>query len=584
MQSIADFFREGSTFREVNAVKVEEILSVGKNLSFFQQIPPNVRRRFVRAMILESHDPETVLFREGDMGSSFSIILSGSVAVFASPAESVGHVDERAVSRPYTPVFTRPGSRRSRSSRPSTANSLLSVLTSASQMGGETDKTDYICTLGSGDCYGNNSLLEGAPRTASLICVDKCEIGTLSRKAYDEVIRSLTPWSIDYNIGLVTDILTSSASNRSQVQLEMLRHIVSSSKLLQTIARRTQLTVAQHLVCNVVPNGAPLIEQGSTGSYAYWVIAGSIGEHRVTDLTRDDMIRSAAMRKADKALKKKAQLKKGIVVDEYEPEEGDMSREQLTEGRGYNGDDVVARFGECTRLICPGDYFGYSEEHEGLSFSSYVARESSILARIHINKLRDLFSTVSKDVENKALLDDILRVMPGARKEKQIDRLAQSVMHIKFFQLQSDSRRAKLVRQFRRTTVKRGQIIYNQGEEGERLYFVLSGSLSIHVKNKEELERDEDQNPISSSPLNSPTASEDSKKFTFQKTKQKTRNRDKEEDSGVILFKSVDDVADISAAFGTCFNVVTGGEAFGDRCLNSSDPLPSSVIARQVCV
>lgn len=128
--------------------RYDRLKQYAAELSFFQQLPNGLLDTFLQRMFIEKRSSESIVHREGDTTCSFSVILSGSIGVFV---------------RRETDVV-------------------------AEGAGGA--ELHLVSTLTAGDSFSMLSVLEGLPRSATIVCIDDVELGTKCRRSC--LLRRLT--------------------------------------------------------------------------------------------------------------------------------------------------------------------------------------------------------------------------------------------------------------------------------------------------------------------------------------------------------------------------------------------------------
>ena len=68
---------------QMDARRVDELSTLVTGLRFFQQLPAHLVSRFLHAMTLHRLRGESLVFKQGDLGDSFAVIMKGSIAVYA---------------------------------------------------------------------------------------------------------------------------------------------------------------------------------------------------------------------------------------------------------------------------------------------------------------------------------------------------------------------------------------------------------------------------------------------------------------------------------------------------------------------
>ena len=117
---------------------IEQIASFCRLFSVFNQIPEHMFNAFCKILEIDEYDPGAIIYKEGDVGSDWYIIVEGSVNV-------------------------------------------TSNMNSASPIRG---------ILKIGDSFGRNALQEDVVRTETIVCIDHVYVLRVGRKQYQDMIQN----------------------------------------------------------------------------------------------------------------------------------------------------------------------------------------------------------------------------------------------------------------------------------------------------------------------------------------------------------------------------------------------------------
>lgn len=121
-----------------------------ENVDFFQKYEPETQEQICRFMSHQNMKKGETLFEIGSVGTTFYIILRGSVGVLVNIPKQV----EDEIKKEMKTIF---------------------VLTE-------------VKVLNNGASFGELALLEKKPRAATIVCKENCFFGVLDKKAFDKIL------------------------------------------------------------------------------------------------------------------------------------------------------------------------------------------------------------------------------------------------------------------------------------------------------------------------------------------------------------------------------------------------------------
>lgn len=147
---------ENRTTTEINML----VKSV-ENVEFFNKYDNDTKEQICKFMTYESKRKTETLFEIGSVGTTFYIILKGSVGIWVNIPKQI---EEESKKEPKT----------------------LLVLTE-------------VKILNSGASFGELALLDKKPRAATIICKENCHFGVLDKNAFERIL-SIFFFFSNYNI------------------------------------------------------------------------------------------------------------------------------------------------------------------------------------------------------------------------------------------------------------------------------------------------------------------------------------------------------------------------------------------------
>ena len=131
------------SFLERDEDDISLLGSMTQQVHFLQELEEEVRHECLRHLKYQCEDEGTTLFRQGDKGDSFYIILSGAVDVIVHFPSATGDMEEK-----------------------------------------------IVATLKDGASFGELALVKSQPRNATIRTNTRCEIFRMDRAAYIRVLKS----------------------------------------------------------------------------------------------------------------------------------------------------------------------------------------------------------------------------------------------------------------------------------------------------------------------------------------------------------------------------------------------------------
>lgn len=188
--------------------RVEKLL---KESPFFQELSQTVQDKLPSIVHQTSEKAGAVLFQQGDAPGDCYILLSGTVGVWKKEYEPEQVISSNSSSTSTTcpsiadsissaDIHHRGSDRRRSSSdacRPSSSDSLPEKERRKGGIGLGFDREQFyalafgnqVTTLGHGAIFGELALMRNQPRSATITCVENCELFVIKRADFDAVMK-----------------------------------------------------------------------------------------------------------------------------------------------------------------------------------------------------------------------------------------------------------------------------------------------------------------------------------------------------------------------------------------------------------
>eukprot|EP01017_Pseudomicrothorax_dubius_P042372 TRINITY_DN6902_c0_g1_i4.p1 TRINITY_DN6902_c0_g1~~TRINITY_DN6902_c0_g1_i4.p1 ORF type:complete len:286 (+),score=73.20 TRINITY_DN6902_c0_g1_i4:65-922(+) len=149
------------------------LASCTENCQFFIDIGKEVHMKLLRVMTYEQMEKDEIVFREGDSGTKFYVLLKGTVRILVPAAKL------------------------------SLAN------------GARPDSLIEVRRLTSGDSFGELALISSQPRAATIQCLEQCHLGVLGKAEYKAILKKAQEDELDAKISALAalKIFSGFASN-----------------------------------------------------------------------------------------------------------------------------------------------------------------------------------------------------------------------------------------------------------------------------------------------------------------------------------------------------------------------------------
>lgn len=181
----------------------KDLAEQAQRLNLFQQMPSHMSKVLIEALNFRRLGVEEFVFRQGEVGTDFNLIISGAVAIFrdddsstisaTAPAEDAA---KTVVSTVSTTDAMKPNT--SLVARRHGVCAVVAVNDNQSKKNSDTGsqhehgtkktksstQTQFICVVRDFDGLGVNALLHGDPYEITAVTVEETILGTLTREAY----------------------------------------------------------------------------------------------------------------------------------------------------------------------------------------------------------------------------------------------------------------------------------------------------------------------------------------------------------------------------------------------------------------
>lgn len=212
---------------EIKKLKLQKLAGPVRHLlssfKFYQELDDHIQKAVVDIVRYSSHPQGTVFFRQGDPPGSCYIVLSGTVSVWKNDIEEEVETTEeaapsfagspmgattagalsKAMSGGVRTVVGRENDRASIMAASAISKAIVAKLSSstygslsvgpqvvAEALSVPEDWGLQVAVLSPGTLFGEVSLLEDAPRSATAVAAEDCELFSIQRSAFDAVLRS----------------------------------------------------------------------------------------------------------------------------------------------------------------------------------------------------------------------------------------------------------------------------------------------------------------------------------------------------------------------------------------------------------
>eukprot|EP00949_MAST-11_sp_MAST-11-sp1_P002619 g2619.t1 len=445
-------------------------------LPFFKQLPSWLNKRLTAEINLRMLRKGDVVCYQGDEGSEFFVILTGSVSV---------HVLKDNVK--------------------------LALLRARKDWdGGSTGGHDplgsewgaTVATLFPGDSLGQESLITGCPRAATVRCREPVELIVLHAKAY----RAIGMLDVVYDPAHCISCLQRLPQERSGVDIErvstFLRRIPFFKQLENAIVGKLAgvAKLADGAARSIMlVQGTKISDEVGKGCF-YILLKGSVAIHILRSAASPDphalhMLLSHRPRDLDEH--KQAFLK--LLEDDNEHPSNGHSREKQGQGQTAHRGRLIpfARFAErknvlgpCVALLGPGDSLGElslmndATNNNATRSASAVCMEDCEFLVIQRDDFLHLLGD-KKISYNPARARAVLCSPPEERSVGDVNLLLKLVDAIPFFAQIPIGAVKRMCTAMTYESLDAGEVLFRQGDEGDSFYIVLSGRLQVNVVDEE---------------------------------------------------------------------------------------------------
>ena len=461
------------------------------NTRYFQQIPPDLTKSFCQAGSLRrvaSHEP---IFRQGEAGAEFFIIARGVVDVYmgyrpsvASGAPSAGASDGEGLEEGGTRLTAYPVSDAALSlfagddeepgqtalaggqGPPPAGGGLRRAFGGGAPVRDEGELAQYgnkIATLSKGMAFGELELLKEGERTTSCVAIGPVEVIAFPGELHKKVSKkSDRPLILSDSI---RHVLSEDAYKISDSEASMAAEVLRSIHFFSKLPKSALLGVVKSTrLINVAQNHV-LFRQGDMGQEFYIILSGSVSIHLKGNQRRD--------------------------MGNMSPRKNRQDRAERVE------QNLEAEFGKCVSVLYPGDRFGERAllQTARREATAITCGKSEILV-VHRSGFNTIVQGTSNDDTDSVVfhperLRRLIQKPPVQRTVEDLNQLVEYTSGLHFFkELKAKKKKTattkdaplNMMRAARYLKVPKDSAIVQQGEEGSTFYIIISGRVSIHMK------------------------------------------------------------------------------------------------------
>jgi CRP-like cAMP-binding protein len=237
--------------------EVDTLITMSTRIQFFAQLPPNLVTDICKTMHVQTFKPTEVICFQGDIGTTFFIILAGSVSI---------HIDDMSVK--------------------SEAN-----MPSSPQKGKSQEAASFGACVGnlfSGDTFGEKAFAEGT---------NHCRSATIMSREFTELIvvdgkhaSQLTKMNITFAPKYCIDILKSPLSSRDENNLIVLKDFCKNIMFFKQLPDRVMTNFCACMQYTFLPEMSPVFFEGDAASHFYVILSGSVSVHKQEKEEGEDMV------------------------------------------------------------------------------------------------------------------------------------------------------------------------------------------------------------------------------------------------------------------------------------------------------
>lgn len=151
--------------------------------------------------------------------------------------------------------------------------------------------------------------------------------------------------------------------------------------------------------------------------------------------------------------------------------------------------ELRTEFGSCESLLLPGQGSSFNDSILHPSFvavnqSTIIAKQPTTFAYLSYNYICSIFQSIHKNTSHLAELSSAIQQDKGCRSEDDISTIDSLLLkNLTFFQFKQSRARRALCNQLTYLSVPADHLLSWQGEQDDKFYIVLSGSVALHSRN-----------------------------------------------------------------------------------------------------
>ncbi|XRB22356.1 cAMP-dependent protein kinase [Pseudoscourfieldia marina] len=408
------------------------------------------------------------------------------------------------------------------------------------QILGELNLVAYI-----GDSFGEPSSKKFVPH-AVVALEPKTEVLRISMSDYSKILRkTINSMALSE---AVRDILLKPGNERTGDDLRIAADAMSRHSFFSSLPAPTVHGMMPSIRLISVPARGVVFMQGDVGSSFYIIIKGSVSIH----YKQSDSVKAIV----DTIMGDDGKSHTSTKVSTFEMNEPTATPLSMQ----FN---VVEKFGKCVDLLNEGDGFGeralLSKDVEQRSASA-VAREEVELLVVPKADFEHLMKDESagRQVFNPHRLRDIFQKDINLRTEDDVSLMVSFTRELRFFQNMTSMRSMReLLRRSQHLRLLPNRLVIVQGDIGEHFYVVLSGRISVHVKDDNSLidtSTSSVYKAVAGGLASIPPPGKDSSK-----------------------------VGDITSLHGPLLRILYMGSSFGEMALLNRAPRTATIVTQEEC-
>jgi CRP-like cAMP-binding protein len=226
---------------------IENISLFCAKIQFFAQIPDKMSRKLFKRMTLHTFQTDDVIFLQGDPGTLFYVILTGSVRVYI---------------RDLTEMKT------------------------------ENDYGKCVARMFMGDTFGEKALISDVPRSATIKCQENTELIVLKRDDY----RIFSKLDILFSPRRCMDALKIAPSKRNEAEIAYIEEYLPHLDFFRQMPKALVKVVSRNVEYLDILADEVVFEEGAYADGMFIILTGSVSvyikEKKTYDVDAEDCVHS----------------------------------------------------------------------------------------------------------------------------------------------------------------------------------------------------------------------------------------------------------------------------------------------------